>query len=92
MTPEPYDFEAELGTFAWLRWSMENDDFDNDRERWASVPYPLFDLLNGHLPFDPTTDTMKQYPTRESAIEAFKRAMDAWDLMSIPMAISADPA
>jgi hypothetical protein len=40
----------------------------------ATLPRDLFDALDGHFPFDPTIESMKQYPTREGAIEALSRA------------------
>lgn len=72
---QPYDFTIEADHWAWLE-PVDGAEFDNEAERWATLPADVFNALDGHEPFDPTTSSMKEYPTREAAVEALRRAAE----------------
>ena len=73
---EPFDFTAEGDIWAWFE-PVDGMEFENDHERRATLTAELFIALTGHLPHDPTTCSMKEYPTRESAVDALVRAISA---------------
>jgi hypothetical protein len=72
----PFDFTAEGDTWAWFE-PVDGMEFENDHERRATLTAELFIALTGHLPHDPTTCSMKEYSTRESAVDALVRAISA---------------
>jgi hypothetical protein len=72
---EPRNFSSEDGTYAWYRGIPEVDDYlENDTEWRATIPPHIFDALSGHIPYDPSKMSMKQYSSRTEAIDALIRA------------------
>jgi hypothetical protein len=70
---EPFDFSAEADSWCWFE-PVDGQEFDEFREMMATLPRDLYDALDGHLPHDPTMCSMKEYESREAAIEALRRA------------------
>jgi hypothetical protein len=76
MTPDlpvPYDFTAEADVWAWFE-ECGDGEYENVHERRTTLPTELWAALDGMEGFDPSNDSMKQYPTREAAEDAFGRA------------------
>jgi len=73
---EPFDFSVEAGAWLWFE-PMEDPAFDEDCERLATLPRELYDALTGHLPPAYPWNAAKEYPTRESALDALHRALAA---------------
>ena len=61
---------------ASFRAGPDGDGFEGEWERRAMLPPHVFAALTGHLPPDPTTDSMRLYPTRAAAIAALLEATD----------------
>jgi hypothetical protein len=79
-TPRPLAssrLSIEDGTYVWFRGLPYGDDeFDGDNEWWATIPPNVINAFSGHFPYDPSMDSMKQYPTRAEAIAVLLRATD----------------
>jgi hypothetical protein len=74
----PRNFSSEDETYAWFRGIPDGDDYvENDTEWRATIPPNIFDALSGHFPYDPSMESMKQYPSWAEAIDALIRATNS---------------
>ena len=72
---EPYDFTIEADHWAWFE-DCDDSGFETTAEMLATLPADIFAALDGHDDYDPSMESMKRYQTRESAMDAFQRALD----------------
>jgi hypothetical protein len=76
MSPEPYDFSAEHGTFAWFRGPPKGDGSEDDRKRRATLRPHVFDCLSGERIVESPNSQVAMYPTREAAEDARVQALE----------------
>jgi hypothetical protein len=67
-------FNAEANSWCWFE-PVEGQEFESGSELRATLPKVVYHALTGHLPHDPTRRSMKEYPSEQSALLAYARAM-----------------
>lgn len=64
-----------MDRWAWFE-GCDASGFSGTAEMLATLPVDVFAHLDGHDEYDPSSESMKRYSTRETTMDALMQAID----------------